>query len=411
MYLKTFYFKVYNGPDDSAANFLTTWKEDVCTTPSFKTIINGGAGELKFTLARKITNFGEGADVAFNNRIKLYIQDVDAPNGTQIFDGFISSYVSHFDGAQEYIEIICLSYTATLPEIIIRNGTASTSDTSITYSSSDPSTIFSDLITKYQAQGGVLTAGTIETTGQVITYTFQINNTQEGFERCRNSAPAGWYWRVNPDSTIDFKAESADTSPDHTLLIGQQIQSMDATKRMEDVKNVIYFVGGDTGGGVYLYKYYENTSSLAVYGRREYLMQDGRVTDAPTADIFANSYLDRYDNFEVRTTIKVMDNNGTDQNLGYDIESLKVGQTILIKNAAEYGFTLWDSAVFDTDSWDYNPEYALAIPMQIQTIQYDYDSVTLELSNRIPQVSRRIEDVNRNLMQTVSTNAPTNPTP
>lgn len=403
---KTFYFKVY----DSSSNFLVTWKEDVCSTPSFKTIINGGAGELKFRLARTIENFGEGAEVAFNNRIKLYIQDVDTPNGTQIFDGFISSYIVHVNGSEEYIEITCLSYTATLVEILIRSGTSDTANTTITYGSYDPSDIFSDLITKYRAQGGTLTAGTIESTGQTITYTFQVNNTQEGFERCRNSAPAGWYWRVNPDSSIDFKAQSGDTSPDHTLLIGQHIQTLDGMKRMEDVKNVVYFLGGDTGGGVYLYKIYKRADSIAVYGRREYVYQDGRVTDSTTAEIFASSYLDRYQSFEVRTTIKVMDNNGTNSDLGYDIESLKVGQTILIKNAAENGFTLFDYALFDTDSWDYNVQYALAIPMQIQTIQYDYDSATLELSNRIPQVTRRIEDINRNLMQTINTQAPSHPT-
>ena len=106
-----------------------------------------------------------------------------------------------------------------------------------------------------------------------------------------------------------------------------------------------------------------------------------------------------------------MDNNGEahDQEKGYDIESLFVGQTVQIQNATSKNDTLWDEFWWDVDSWDYNITNAAGQLLQIVRIQYAPDYAVIELSNKQPNIVRRIEEINQRVLDAITVDNPATP--
>jgi len=190
---------------------------------------------------------------------------------------------------------------------------------------------------------------------------------------------------------------------DHQLVLGHHISEYMPEKRIENMVNTIYFVGDG------IYKKYTNTSSVSEFGEFSTKYIDQRVSVETTADIIAGRILDSQSSPEVRVVIKVLDNNGQMDGKGYDIESLKVGQTVKIKNATSKSDNAWDDVTWDVDSWDYEITNAPGIALQIMSIEYSPESAVLELSNRLPDVAKRIEDINRNFVDSVTVDNPSTP--
>jgi hypothetical protein len=214
--------------------------------------------------------------------------------------------------------------------------------------------------------------------------------------------------RIGADDLVYLKQRSA--TAEHSFILGQHIAAYKPEKRTESMVNRIYFRGGDTGSGI-LYKKYTRSSSIATYGEFAMKVVDERVKVTATADIMAAHILDTFDSPEVRITMKILDNNIVGSSgKGYDIESIKVGQMIKILNSTKKSDTKWDEAIFDTDVYDYDITNAAAIPLQIQRVEYHPDYAILEVSNRQPDISRRIEDINRNLVNDQTLDNPVTPT-
>ena len=100
------------------------------------------------------------------------------------------------------------------------------------------------------------------------------------------------------------------------------------------------------------FKKYERSSSITNYGLYSKKIIDGSVTNEDTADIIAGSILDRADAPEVRTILVIKDSNSGFG--GYDIESIKPGDTCKIIGFKSQDTSIWDLAVWDTDKWDYD---------------------------------------------------------
>lgn len=110
--MKTFIHKVY----DASGNFIQTWT-DVVNDPEYSQELNSGGSELVIQLARKSDDYGEEVDVKFNNIVKIYVQDNDASTPVLFFQGYIADYTPLF-GANEYVEVIVLSFGSTLDNYI-----------------------------------------------------------------------------------------------------------------------------------------------------------------------------------------------------------------------------------------------------------------------------------------------------
>lgn len=424
---KRFYYKVYG----SNQAYINTWSKEVVTDPQFRTVMNGGAGELKITLARNYNSFGEGDDVTLGNKIELWIADNDNiannanPNtlwdvaywDTDVWDtsiksfmklysGYISAYAPIVDDESSYTEITVLGYITQASMRIIR---AADGSTTITYTSQDPGTIARDLIDKYRADGGVdisYLGSSIQYTGTLVTYTFQNLTLKECLDKLIKLCPDGWFYSIDSSGVLYLKSSSA--TADHRLVIGQDIKYMQTNKRIENLTNVVYLVGG---GSPQLYRRYERAGSIASYGKFEYKLQDGGVTDTTTADYMAKRHLDKYQSPETRTVLKIIDNNG-EGNEGENLESYLVGDTIQIKNL-KYGnnaLTMWDEAVWDVDVWDYPISFTGADVLTIVSITYHPDYLDIEASSRLPETSKRVEDIFLTTNKLLQTNLPSSPT-
>jgi hypothetical protein len=102
-----------------------------------------------------------------------------------------------------------------------------------------------------------------------------------------------------------------------------------------------------------------------------------------------------------RTVVRILDSNGTNfpSNTGYDIESIRVGQNISISEltGAVPNPTKWDNFYWDGNLWDNIKSANIADIMQITSLTYNPDYVEVEATTRLPEISKRIEDIKRNL--------------
>jgi hypothetical protein len=88
-----------------------------------------------------------------------------------------------------------------------------------------------------------------------------------------------------------------------------------------------------------------------------------------------------------------------------------VGDTIQVKNLkyGTKGKTLWNQFFWDVDVWDSTLSYVAADVLVIVSIQYYPDYIEIEAASRLPEITRRIEDVNSTLNTNFQANLPTAP--
>ena len=279
------------------------------------------------------------------------------------------------------------------------------------FNSYDPSQILKDCITNYVQQNGSVnyTDSTIDMTGTTVSYTFNVNTTLEAINKCVELAPKNWYWYLDYGTNlVHFHQKNED--PDHYFNLEKDIIDAKFEKRIEDIVNTIYFTGGDTGGGTNLFKKYVVQESINKYGIKAMKYSDQRVTLTNTADTIANAILEQKSYPELRVVLEILDSNNN-QNMGYDIESIKVGDTVAVRNITQQvGLSTWDYARWDQSYWDYNIYNLSSLTMQVVKLTYKENSVVLEASTIPTDVNKRIEDINRNLEVLQTLNNPTIPT-
>lgn len=385
--------------------YVATWTKEVLSEPRFKATINGGSGEMIIELGRRFDDFGEDVDVKLNNKVECWVVDKDTPNGSLLYCGYISGYKPSVQEAEEKVEITVLGYIAELQRTILRDASG---NTSIAYNSYDPSHILKDVIDKYRALGGSInySPNSIQNTNTTVSYTFNTNTIKECLDKIIELCPEGWYWRVDPDSTIYLQPKNI--MADHEFTLGLDVENLETFRRVEDLTNRVLFIGA---GNPALFRKYENTGSQDTYGLYEKKIVDQRVSTVATAQIMAEREINSKKDPEIRSRFTIIDNNGPKDN-GYNIESIKPGQTLKVKNlkSAIRTITLWDVALWDVDVWDQTLETSAADVIQILSVDYTPDSIDIEASSRLPQIAKRIEDVQRNLEVTQVVNNPVAPT-
>lgn len=397
---KHYFYRVFD-----AGVYTTTWTKEVISEPSFRNTINGGPGEIIVELGRNFDDFGEDVDVKLNNKVQCWVVDDDNPAGLLLYTGYISGYRPIIDGPKETVQVTILGYVGELQRFILRD---SSGNTTLAYNSYDPSAIFRDVIDKYREQGGSLnySASSVVLTNTVVSYTFNTNTVKEALDKIIELCPVGWFYRIDPDGVVYLMPKNV--VADHTFTVGLEVERLSTFRRIEDVVNQVIFIGG---GNPALFRMYSNSGSKVSYGLYEKKIVDQRVTVAATAETISNREIDTRKDPEIRSIFEIIDNNGPGSR-GYDIETIKVGQTLRVKNlrADVRTITLWDEATWDVDVWDQTLATSAADVVQILSIQYKPDSITIEASSRIPQIAKRIEDIQRNLEVTQSINNPSAPT-
>lgn len=396
---KRFLYKVYS----STGTFLKTLN-DVVDDPRFTMYINSGIGDLTFKLPRKIDNFDEASSIAQNNRVDVVVYDTEAPTGLVVYSGYISKYTPTLNKGKEYIVVTCLGFITQTERFMAEDASG---NTTLTYNSYDPTDILKDVLDKFTAAGGTpdYDGSSTADTSTTVSYEFNTYTVKEVLDKVIELAPNGWYYFVDAENIVTFKGKSA--TADHTFVLGKDVDTLIPEKSVENMVNRIYFTGGDVSGTP-LFKKYERASSIANYGLYAKKIVDGSVTNAGTADIIAGAVLDRSDAPEVRTILVIRDSNAGLG--GYDIESIKPGDTCKIVGFKTQDTSQWDLAVWDTDKWDYDITEVSSTVQQIMKVSYEPHQVTLEISSRLPNISKRVEDIKRNLDRIYTDQNPSAPT-
>ena len=426
--LKRYYYKIY----DITGKYITTWHTDVLSDPQFRTVIQGGAGQLLIQLNRQYNNYGEGVDIVLQNRVEVWVGDADnlannvltstlwdvakwdvdywdniLPSFVKIYTGYISQYTPILDGQQQYVQVTCLGYVTELSYRILTDGSG---NTKITYTNQDPGVILKDIINKYQAQGNAhinYQGNSVQNTGVPVTYTFSGQTIKQCLDKLIQLCPDYWYYSIDANGIIYLQQQSIVAN--HQLTIGKDINYFETNKRIENMVNSAYVIGG---GNPNLFNMYNRTGSITAYGLFASIIQDSKVTDNPSSDVIAKRVLDMYSTPETQIVMNIIDNNGENMNYGQNIESFIVGDTIQIKNFTygKTGVTYWDSAIWDTSVWDATLSYTTSDILVITSIQYNPDFIQIEASSRLPEVSKSIADINTLLAVLINQNLPSAPT-
>jgi hypothetical protein len=86
-----------------------------------------------------------------------------------------------------------------------------------------------------------------------------------------------------------------------------------------------------------------------------------------------------------------------------------LGQMIAARNVEGRGTSLYDVSYYDQDYYDVNMYDISSIVVQIVRLERAADQVTIYCSTLPPDVSKRIEDINRNLESNQTFDNPTVP--
>lgn len=251
--------------------------------------------------------------------------------------------------------------------------------TTRTFNSYDPSNIMRAVVDFAASKGAHIqyTADSIYDSGTLVSYTFNTNTITEAVNKVLELAPSDWYYYIDPaDNTLYFKPRPA--TPDHTFTLGRDIARFEIERDMEDLTNVAYFSGG---GDPALFIKQTDQTSLSAWRRGLIKLSDNRVTDTGSAETLAQGHIDRNNEPQYLATLVMAAAN-------YDIETIKPGQLAALAGAGNFIDEL---------------------RLQISEVEYKFDTATLRLGTIKPPVSKRLEDLRRNLDVLEQQNNPNTP--
>lgn len=325
-------------------------------------------------------------DFVFSTTISLtastdyYIEITnDATRDTDIMNVGTQSTGTYAGGSAYYYEQNIGWNSTPLTEDIIFEVYTSGGGVGQEFLSTDPGAIARQLMDSFISLGGNLTYtdDTIELAGTEVSYTFRFNKYLEAIKKCVELAPADWWWRVDSATgALYFKPLSQDV--DHTFVLGKHLENLSIETSLETVINNIYYSGGDDGTGTNLLVSTSDATSISEYGTWLKTVSDNRVELESTATILSESLLNQYKDPRFATTITIPATK-------YDINLISVGEII--------GFRNFNSFI---DS----------LQLQVMQKTNNVDSVTLKLAILPPTVSKRIEDIKRNLDKQQTENNP-----
>lgn len=417
---------------DSDDNFIGEWN-DISNDLSLKREINNAACSLTVNLARNeltqivttdvlvtegdelltteddealladivgATGIGEGTDLDLNQKVEvstyyggyagltteddevittegddeLLVED-GAPEGYRIFRGYVSDWELNF-GDSDSVVVYLMNNGVELNHIILKDG----DDTKVVFNSEDPSDIARAVIDYAQTQGAHINydSASIEDTGTTVSYTFNLNTISECLAKIVELCPAQWYWTYDPGNDL-YSLKSRPTTP--ARYFTKQLDASKARLRrsIASLVNEVYFTGG---GEPALLVNSVDAPAQAAWRRGIAKISDQRVTNQPTAELLAQSTIDQYKEPSFVGSITVNGNHPE------AIETIELGELAGFSNFGDYLDEL---------------------ELQIVGLTYNIDTIDFDLDRVLPRITKRIEDLKRNLDTVEQQNNPDAP--
>lgn len=386
---KTILFKVYT----AAGVALRTWP-DVAGLPSFRWPINGGPGAMTLRLPRAWGHAGEPGepgsleDLYFGNVVKIYVFDSETgTEGALVYQGVIEDYTHDLRG--ELVSVTLAPVTADLHDQVIL--------AQITYTA-DPTT----MIGLAEADGylgpTIAPDPANPLVGQTYAATFGPNEKVSGMlERIQRLAGGRWYWRLEPDGELVFNEYPKNVAA-HVFHIGKEVAADVQLRRSRlDLKQRVIVTGADGVEGIATAAGYDPSTAP-----RDLHYANQKITDGPTASRIATSLLDFYSEPTYESQCTVIDNT-YDPEHGYDIESLRPGDTVSLVNPTNvFAFNVWgdDHTWGDGSTWGGTWREQSQKPLVIAEIEYGFYWARLTLHNRPNSVPEQLANLNDRLLLT-----------
>lgn len=253
-------------------------------------------------------------------------------------------------------------------------------DTTVPFLSYDPSDIAREVIDFARSRGAHInySVGSIEDTGTVVSYTFNTNTIKEALDKILELCPADWFWSYDVGNNL-YSLKARPESPDRYFTKKKDLIKFKLRRSIRRLVNQVYFTGG---GDPALFKKYTDIQARLDWRAGLAKISDQRVTVEGTAEVLSQSAIDRQKDPEYIGS-------GTVSGDHYDdIEDVLLGD--------ESGFMNYGNFIDN-------------ISLQIVGINYKLDTLDVDFETILPPVTKRVEDIKRNLDTIEQQNNPTSP--
>jgi len=320
---KTYEVKIY---DQAGSAYKGTYK--IMSTPHFNANVNGGLGELTIQLPYTLKDFSLGVELNYTNQVQLWVRDIDTGNdGVLVYSGYMVDFYPTISGNKEFVEVKIWGNATRLARTFYRNGFTVGFDLT-----DDPADIVKDIVDKYRALVDnpiVNYDGTsVSSLGSNLNIVFKMKKCSEAIDMVREATGEGWFWYVGADNILHFTTKPS--TPTHTFVYGKDFSDIKFGFESSKVRNGMILYNGmqDDDASKIAYLFYNATSQGSYFNSEEYLQESG-IEEDDTAISFGEAYINSKKNPNQFVEVKLKDNNF---GKGYDIESVKCGDTFKILN-------------------------------------------------------------------------------
>lgn len=261
---------------------------------------------------------------------------------------------------------------------ITKSGTPTTTTT---YSTQDPiAGMASGIMADYNARGGKIKERNFQDAGLSLTRKFNQSSIYDAVLKDILELVSGYYAYIDLGTAEMDLLPISDTA-DFTIVRGKDVEEIDLTLTIEQVKNNLLFTGGDTGAGTNLYTQYQDSESIANYGLRLASKSDNRVTLTTTANAIGDTFIDENADEQQETTVTIL-------NTAMDITLLTPGKTIGFRNFGSF---------------------INGLVLEIARRDFTQEAVTLTLGRLPVRMNDEIQRINRELLNEQTADNPDQP--
>ncbi len=301
--------------------------------------------------------------------------------GTSLFNSLELRTTTSYAGGSAYVFVDGTGWVIQSSDIAFKVWEEG-GDTTVAFLSVSPSTIVRKAIDFARTRGARVfyDEGSIDETETVVSITFKANTVKEVLEKCIELAPDFWFATYNMGTNL-FTFKGRPSEPDRYFTKQMDIVKMKLRSSIKRLVNDVYFSGG---GEPALFTRVTDTVSIQNRKRRGILkLSDRRVTDDDTARILSES------------------------EIAQKSEPEYIGSATI---SSEHPTPIEEIANGDVSGYMNFGNFIDEIQLQIASVNYNIDTVDVELGAIIPPVTKRVQDIKRNLETIEQQNNPTSPT-
>lgn len=267
---------------------------------------------------------------------------------------------------------------------------------------SDPGQMLRDLIDEARTIDDVFAIyydeSSIRNTDYDAQYTFRDTQLRNCIDKVRELCPANWHWFVDAGGKLHLRGPQHTVT--HVITVGREALSYKNDKTIKNVKNIVILKGrqdedsSEPDGGGSIAVEVRDELSIAEYGARYLFLRDANIKDLDTARVVAQGRLEENNKVEEHGSVEVLDEKEilqvTGPMRGYNVEAFQPGDFVQVIPGDATSISsryYWNRALYNQTSWESGDASFLDDGVPIKKVTYNGDTVTLELSERLPSAT------------------------